>query len=119
MRSKKTARSKGYGFVQFEDKDVAKIAAEAMNQYLMYGKFMACRLLTDEETNSSQLKRANQRFKFVPWHIIYKNHMNSETKSDEQIHKALKRLVSSDQEKFKQLEKLGIKYAYKTYEQSL
>jgi nucleolar protein 15 len=38
MRSKKTARSKGYCFIEFRDAEVGKIAAESMNGYLMYGR---------------------------------------------------------------------------------
>ncbi|KAK9876072.1 hypothetical protein WA026_011182 [Henosepilachna vigintioctopunctata] len=37
-RSRKTGRSKGYGFVEFSNPDVAKIAAETMNNYLMFKK---------------------------------------------------------------------------------
>jgi nucleolar protein 15 len=37
-RSKKTGRSKGYAFLEFEDKEVAKIAVGAMDKYLMFGK---------------------------------------------------------------------------------
>lgn len=35
-RSRKTGRSKGFGFVQFSDQEVAKVAAETMNNYLMF-----------------------------------------------------------------------------------
>jgi nucleolar protein 15 len=37
-RSKKTSRSKGYGFVEFADREIAKIAAQAMNGYFLFGK---------------------------------------------------------------------------------
>ena len=115
MRSKKTARSKGYAFVEFEDKEVSKVAAESMNQYLMYGKFLDCRLLTDEEFHENQFKRSEKKFKFVPWHIIYKNHMNNEDKSDEKILNGLNRLVKNDQERIKKLTELGIEYQFKPY----
>lgn len=35
-RSEKTGRSKGYGYVEFLHPEVAKIAAETMNNYLMF-----------------------------------------------------------------------------------
>lgn len=38
QRSKKTNRTKGYGFVKFDDDGVAKTAAESMNGYMMFGK---------------------------------------------------------------------------------
>jgi RNA recognition motif-containing protein len=37
-RSKKTGNSKGYGYVEFAYDDVAKVAAETMNNYLMFKK---------------------------------------------------------------------------------
>lgn len=44
-RSKKTGRPKGYAFVEFEFEEVARIAAEAMNNYLMFERLIKCKLL--------------------------------------------------------------------------
>lgn len=46
-RSKKTNRSKGFGFVQFENQDVAKVAAETMDNYLMFKRRLIGRKLTN------------------------------------------------------------------------
>jgi len=35
-----TGRSRGYGYVEFVDTDVAKIAAETMHNYLMCGRLL-------------------------------------------------------------------------------
>merc|ERR1712051_782459 len=37
-RSVKTARSRGYAFLEFAERKVAEIAAKAMNNYLMFGR---------------------------------------------------------------------------------
>jgi nucleolar protein 15 len=37
-RSKRTGNSKGYAYIEFEEPEVAKIVAETMNNYLMYGR---------------------------------------------------------------------------------
>lgn len=37
-RSKKTAKSKGYAWLQFREPDVAPIAAQAMDGYMMYSQ---------------------------------------------------------------------------------
>jgi nucleolar protein 15 len=37
-RSKKTARTRGYAFVEFASKDVAKIAVQTMNGYMLFHK---------------------------------------------------------------------------------
>ena len=38
-----TGKSKGYGFIEFEHAEVAKVAAETMNNYLMYEKLFKCK----------------------------------------------------------------------------
>ena len=43
-RSKKTGRSKGFGFIEFENEEVAKIVADSMNNYLMFDKLLKCKL---------------------------------------------------------------------------
>lgn len=37
-RSRKSARSRGYGWVQFQYKEIAHMAAQAINGYIMHGK---------------------------------------------------------------------------------
>ncbi|GLH03158.1 RNA-binding protein 8A [Gryllus bimaculatus] len=45
-RSKKTGRSKGYAFVEFESSAVAKIAAETMNNYIMFNRILKAEFVT-------------------------------------------------------------------------
>lgn len=37
-QSRKTGKSKGFGYVEFTNTEVAKIAAETMNNYLMFNR---------------------------------------------------------------------------------
>ena len=37
-----TARSKGYAFVEFACDEVAKIVAETMHNYMMFGRLLKC-----------------------------------------------------------------------------
>lgn len=41
-RSKRTGRSKGFGFVEFRNPEVAKIFAETVDNYLMYDRLLKC-----------------------------------------------------------------------------
>lgn len=38
-----TGNSKGYGFVEFESEDVAKIVGETMNNYLFGERLLKCK----------------------------------------------------------------------------
>ena len=42
FRSRKTGRSRGFAFIEFQFSEVAAIAAEAMNNYLMFNKLLKC-----------------------------------------------------------------------------
>ncbi|XP_026478559.1 MKI67 FHA domain-interacting nucleolar phosphoprotein-like [Ctenocephalides felis] len=48
-RSKKTGRSKGYGYVEFADFDVAKIVAATMNNYLMGNRLIKATLVPSDK----------------------------------------------------------------------
>ncbi|EZA61762.1 hypothetical protein DMN91_004482 [Ooceraea biroi] len=47
-RSKKNGKSRGYGYVEFVHTDVAKIAAETMNNYLMCGRLLKATYIPPE-----------------------------------------------------------------------
>lgn len=42
LHALQTNRSRGYAFVEFEDEDVAEIARETMDNYLMFDKILKC-----------------------------------------------------------------------------
>ena len=48
-RSKKNSHSKGFGYVEFELEQVAKIAAEAANSYFIAGRAIKAELLPKEK----------------------------------------------------------------------
>merc|ERR1711997_832756 len=55
-RSPKTGKSKGYAFVEFMFKDVAKIVAETMNNYLMFEKLVKCQVVPSEKFHKNVFK---------------------------------------------------------------
>jgi nucleolar protein 15 len=63
-RSKKTGGHKGYGYVQFASEDVAKIASEAMDNYLMFDKMLKCKVVKEEDLHPSIWKNAHKKFVF-------------------------------------------------------
>ncbi len=63
-RSAKTARSRGYAFLEFEDKEVAEVAAQTMNGYIMFGRQLDVHLV--EKPHKDTFKNGNREWKFIP-----------------------------------------------------
>lgn len=65
-RNKKTGASKHYAFVEFASAEVADIVARTMDNYLMFGHILKCKLIPAEQVHADLFKGANQRFKIDP-----------------------------------------------------
>jgi len=81
-RSQKSARPKGYAFLQFADAAVAVVAAKAMNNYMMFGRQLDVHVM--EEANQSTFKHGNRDWKFVPTQLMFRNKINAQEKTPEQ-----------------------------------
>ncbi|ROL52315.1 MKI67 FHA domain-interacting nucleolar phosphoprotein [Anabarilius grahami] len=62
-RSKKTGGVKGYGFVEFECDEVAKIVAETMNNYLMGERLIKCHVMPPEKVHEKLFEGSKSVFK--------------------------------------------------------
>ena len=115
-RSKKTARSKGYAFLEFQDKTVASIAAQTMDGYLMFGKKVECHVV--DTPHKDMFKHGNREWNFVPNQMIFRNKKNSETesKTEEQMSERVKGLLQKEKERRIRLRELGIDYDFKGYQ---
>lgn len=69
-RNKKTGASKHFAFVEFEERSTAEIVAKTMNNYLLFGHILKCRIIPKEQVHEDLFKGANKRFKKVPWNKI-------------------------------------------------
>ncbi|KAF2707027.1 RNA-binding domain-containing protein, partial [Pleomassaria siparia CBS 279.74] len=65
-RNKKTGASKHYAFVEFASAEVADIVARTMNNYLMFGHILQCRIIPTAQVNANLFDGANTRFKTDP-----------------------------------------------------
>lgn len=82
-RNRITGRSKHYAFVEFSSAAVAKIVAETMDNYLMYGHILKCKYIPAEQIHPELWKGANRRFKQTPWNRIEKKRVDKAKTRDE------------------------------------
>jgi nucleolar protein 15 len=66
-RNKATGASKHYAFIEFANRDVADVAARTMDNYLLFGRVLKCKLLAPEQVHARLWIGANRRFKKIPW----------------------------------------------------
>ena len=55
-RSNKTGGSRGYAFIEFKFHEVAKTAAETMNNYLFFDKLLKCELVPEEKVRPTMFR---------------------------------------------------------------
>lgn len=113
-RSKTSGKSKGYAFVEFESSEVAKIAAEAMHDYLMFGQKLVCNLVPLEDLHPHTFKGSNQRFKKIPWRKIESERNNKERTAEEETRR-IKKLATKDSKRQKKIKAAGIDYDFQGY----
>lgn len=65
-RNRKTGHSKHFAFIEFESNEVAKIVAETMDNYLMFGHILKCKYAQPESLHPDTFKGANKRFRVAP-----------------------------------------------------
>ncbi|XP_001600029.1 MKI67 FHA domain-interacting nucleolar phosphoprotein-like [Nasonia vitripennis] len=102
-RSKKTGKSRGYGYIEFQLPEVAKIAAETMNNYLMCGRLLKATYIPPEKQHfgffagkpwtSKIYPKINNRIK-----ELKKNENSiSQTQYKKNVKKSLKQLSALEQ----------------------
>ncbi|NXK01656.1 MK67I protein, partial [Herpetotheres cachinnans] len=62
-RYSQTGGSKGYGFIEFESDDVAKIVADTMNNYLFSERLLKCQFVSPERVHENLFKNSNKIFR--------------------------------------------------------
>ena len=107
-----TARSRGYAFLEFEDKDVAQVAASTMNGYIMFGRQLDCHLV--DKPHKDIFKNGNRKWQFVPTQVKFRNEKNRE-RTDEEKAARVKGLLEKEKEKRIRLKELGIEYEFSGY----
>lgn len=97
-RNKKNGNSRHYGFIEFANKDDARIAQETMNNYLLMGHLLQVRLLPEGSKIEKLYKYKKRAFQETPI-----------KRSADQLKEGAK--IKHD-ERMKQLHKAGIQFEW-------
>ena len=109
-RNRLTGRSKHYAFIEFSSATVAKIVADTMDNYLMYGHIVKCKFVPKEQLHPEIWKGANRRFKVTPWNRIEKKRL-VKGKTRDQWSKSIESEQKKRQDKQEKLKKaLGYEF---------
>ncbi|KAF8632227.1 hypothetical protein AX15_001983 [Amanita polypyramis BW_CC] len=65
-RNKKTGKSKHYAFLEFDSLSVAKIVAETMDNYLIMGHLLQCKIIPKDKVHPQLWVGANRKWRQVP-----------------------------------------------------
>ncbi|KAK2748737.1 hypothetical protein FQN57_000318 [Myotisia sp. PD_48] len=76
-RNRVTGRSKHYAFIEFTTTSVAKVVADTMDNYLMFGHILKCKFVPNDKLHEDIWKGANRRFKVTPWNKIERQRLES------------------------------------------
>uniref|UniRef100_A0A1J3D321 RRM domain-containing protein n=1 Tax=Noccaea caerulescens TaxID=107243 RepID=A0A1J3D321_NOCCA len=108
-RNKKTGKSKHFGFIQFEDPDVAEIAAGAMHDYLLLEHMLQVHVIPPEHVKPNLWKGVKCQYKPVDWVQIERKQHNKE-RTLEEHRKLLHKVVKREKRRRKNIEAAGIEY---------
>ncbi|KAF9007625.1 hypothetical protein BDQ17DRAFT_1407471 [Cyathus striatus] len=108
-RNKKTGKSKHYGFIEFDSFAVAKIVAETMDNYLLMGHILRCKLVHKDEVHPELWIGANKKWRPVPKDRLVRAQHNK-PRTEEQKARAAGRLLKRQNQRKRKLQEAGINY---------
>ncbi|EIW57716.1 RNA-binding domain-containing protein [Trametes versicolor FP-101664 SS1] len=110
-RNKKTGKSKHYAFIEFDSSSVAQIVAETMDNYLLMGHILTCKLIPKDQVHPELWVGANRKWRAVPRDRVARVAHNK-PRTEEQQDKAESRLLKRQDQRKRKLEEAGIKYDF-------
>ncbi|KQJ98239.1 MKI67 FHA domain-interacting nucleolar phosphoprotein [Brachypodium distachyon] len=108
-RNRKTGKSKHYGFIEFENPDVAKIVADEMNNYLLFEHTLQIALVPPEKVHAKLWKGVRKGFVPVDRVGIERRRLNKD-KTVGEHKKMLEGIVKRDEKRRKRIKAAGIDY---------
>ncbi|KAI0303632.1 hypothetical protein B0F90DRAFT_1949016 [Multifurca ochricompacta] len=110
-RNKRTGRSKHYGFIEFVSAPVAQIVAETMDNYLLMGHILTCKVIPNAEVHPELWVGANRKWRVVPGYRLAQAQHNK-PRDEKQQRAAEKRLIRRQAARKRKLAEAGIVYNF-------
>ncbi|XP_078581375.1 MKI67 FHA domain-interacting nucleolar phosphoprotein-like [Branchiostoma floridae x Branchiostoma japonicum] len=114
-RSKKTGGPKGYGYIEFECEEVAKVVAETMNNYLMFEKLLKCEFIPTERLHPKTFHGSNRKF-LKPTRRSTAIRKHNKPKDAAAMLQSAMRLASKNLGRKKKYAALGLNYDFSGYD---
>jgi len=110
-RNKKTGKAKHYAFVEFQSPEVAVIAAEAMDNYMMFKQKLRVNVVKAADLHPQLFKGANKKFRAIPRQKLSRDQHNRERTAEEDGLR-VKKAVAKDKQRRQRIKAAGIDYEY-------
>ncbi|KAI8424504.1 hypothetical protein MSG28_002967 [Choristoneura fumiferana] len=112
IRSPRTGRSKGFGFVEFREPAVAEIVAETMNNYLMGKRLIKAVVIPSEKQRRAKRKHWTATHNPTAERRNIQKKTHNADKDEEGDLKSARKLLKTHEKKIKKLSELGINYDF-------
>ncbi|KKA26937.1 hypothetical protein TD95_001055 [Thielaviopsis punctulata] len=66
-RNKRTGASKHFAFIEFSEESTAEIVSKTMDNYLLFGHILKCKVVSPDRLHADVWKGANKRYKKIPF----------------------------------------------------
>ncbi|KAH7677556.1 nucleolar protein 15 [Dioscorea alata] len=109
VRNKKTGRSKHYGFIEFEDPEVAKVVADEIHGYLLFEHRLQLHLIPPERVPPKLWKGIGRWYKPFDWKEFARKKHNKD-RTIEEHEKMVEGILKRNEERQKRIAAAGIEY---------
>ncbi|CAL9115217.1 unnamed protein product [Musa acuminata var. zebrina] len=108
-RNRKTGKSKHYGFIEFENPEVAKVVADEIHNYLLFEHNLQIHLIPPERVHPKLWRGVNWRYNPLNWTKIARKQHNKE-RTVEEHQRMIKGILKRDEKRRNRIKAAGVEY---------
>ncbi|KAJ0979128.1 hypothetical protein J5N97_014602 [Dioscorea zingiberensis] len=108
-RNRKTGKSKHYGYIEFEDPEVARVVADEIHGYLLFEHRLQLHLIPPERVHPKLWKGRGRCYKPFDWKEFARKRHNKD-RTIEEHEKMVQGILKRNGKRCKRIEAAGIEY---------